>query len=1056
MAWLNRLQQAGNMIVRVLGRWMLALGLGVLILGGLVAVIGGASADAAPESIERDWEPVIVIGAELGHLQGTPTDELFVYAHRESHWQQVPFQVDEKASGVYTSTQGNPLDGDDEIAFMAADLGDRPADEDIATSLPIDPTWYRIEVTDPLSPTAGGWAYVVRSASLSASSPETYASFDPVTERIVTSRYALGFLAGHPGLDYLALNGSGEDILDRTKLRLYVFGSLAGTEENLEAPAPVPVKDGPVRVIMPRRSVIGYQALFHIRIDEELPSPYTTAARLSTDFSPDIVPATYYDANTPAGVAIDGEPDGVPETPLSGWCQVSSDTGSLVQVSDASGSGGTPKSYYKDNKTVDANDTGDGVSYGDAGTRVEDPEDAVVYYSWIYVLPGSQPNVGAAYADYVAHPLQVTATPGLSCPAPLVGVSISGPSLGDTDETLVFTANPEPSDATEPITYTWSEDGLVSGQGTPEAAYRWESAGEKQVEVAARNCGGQDVSDARSVTISEGCAVAIAGVTISGPDSGYTDAELGFSATVDPPDATEPITYMWSSDGLIEGAGTASAIYRWATAGTHLIGVGVENCGGLASDSHAVVVSEPPSCDRPLTGVSLSGPSSGDTDETLVFTASPEPGNATGPITYTWSEDGLVSGQGESEVAYRWAGAGEKEVEVTARNCGGQDVSDSRSVTISEGCAVAIAGVTISGPDSGDTGAALGFSATVDPPDATEPITYTWSSDGLIEGAGTANVTYQWATTGTHVISVTVQNCGGLASDSHAVVVSEPPSCDHPLTGVSLSGPGVGETDETLVFTASPEPGNATEPITYAWSEDGLVSGQGESEAAYRWAGAGEKQVEVTARNCGGQDVSDSRSVTISEGCAVAIAGVTISGPDSGYADAELGFSATVDPPDATEPITYTWSSDGLIEGAGTASAIYRWATTGTHLIGVGVQNCGGLASDSHAVVVSEPPSCDHPLTGVSLSGPSLGDTDETLVFTASPEPSEATEPITYAWSEDGLVSGQGESEAAYRWASAGEKQVEVTARNCGGQVFKDSQPVEVREHVYLPVVMRH
>jgi hypothetical protein len=412
VVWLNRLEQAGNMIVSVLRRWILALALGVLILGGLSVVKGDASADGTAHAIERGWEPVIVTGAELGHLQGTPTDDLSVYAHREGHWQQIPFQVDEKVSGVYTSTQGSPLDTDDEVVFMAADLGDRPAVEDIATSLPIDPAWYRIEVTDPVSPTARGWAYVVRSASLTETFAQRYAWFDPVAERITTSHYALGFLPDHPGFDYLALNGSEEDILDRTKLRVHLFGGLATVDENdLAAPDPAPVKDGPVRVIVPRRGVMGYQGMFHIWIDEELPSG-TTAARLSTDYSAGVVPATYYDANTSGGVPIDGEADDVPETPLSEWRQISSGTGSLVQVSDVSGSGGTPTNYYMDSETADPKDTGDQVSYGDTGTRVDGPDDAVVYYTWLYVLPGSQPNVGEQYAAYVAHPLQVKAVFG--------------------------------------------------------------------------------------------------------------------------------------------------------------------------------------------------------------------------------------------------------------------------------------------------------------------------------------------------------------------------------------------------------------------------------------------------------------------------------------------------------------------------------------------------------------------------------------------------------------------------------------------------------------------
>jgi hypothetical protein len=83
------------------------------------------------------------------------------------------------------------------------------------------------------------------------------------------------------------------------------------------------------------------------------------------------------------------------------------------------------------------------------------------------------------------------------------------------------------------------------------------------------------------------------------------------------------------------------------------------------------------------------------------------------------------------------------------------------------------------------------------------------------------------------------------------------------LTGVSVTGPTAGETDETLIFTASPQPGDATTPITYTWSSDGLVGGQGTAEATYRWSNTGIKTVQVTARNSGGEDVTDSQDVDI-------------------------------------------------------------------------------------------------------------------------------------------------------------------------------------------------
>ena len=102
------------------------------------------------------------------------------------------------------------------------------------------------------------------------------------------------------------------------------------------------------------------------------------------------------------------------------------------------------------------------------------------------------------------------------------------------------------------------------------------------------------------------------------------------------------------------------------------------------------------------------------------------------------------------------------------------------------------------------------------------------------------------------------------------------------------------------------------------------------------------------------------------------------------------------------------------------------------------------------------PPVCEHPLIGVSVGGPSSGETGENLTFTASITSSNATPPITYTWSSDGLVSGQGTANATYRWSQAGDYQITVSAGNCGG-LKNDSHTIEIGiKYVYLPLVVRN
>jgi len=373
------------------------------------------AAGRTASAIERDPEPVVVTGAHLPRLVGTPTDSLFVYAYRDGDLVQIPFQVDEVASGAYTNTIGNPFDADDEIAFMASDLGGLLPDDEIIEELPISLSWYQVEVSDLLSPTARGWAYVVRSNSLTKTFTETYVSFDPSTKRITTTAYALGYPVDYPGFDYLALNHNAQNILDRTKIRLEISGGKYD-EENIAAyvdMGPItPTRDGPVRVILPKRGMMAYRSLVSTSMSQTLDIT-PTFARFSTDFNVNATGATFYNQAVPLGVTIDGVTDTVPAEPLSPWYQVTHDTGTIVQVGDSSGMGGTQTNYYKDNATLDTLDTGDQRSYGDVGVQIDSPEPIFSYYTRLYFLPPQMGNVAETYVGYFQNPLQVTTTPSL-------------------------------------------------------------------------------------------------------------------------------------------------------------------------------------------------------------------------------------------------------------------------------------------------------------------------------------------------------------------------------------------------------------------------------------------------------------------------------------------------------------------------------------------------------------------------------------------------------------------------------------------------------------------
>ena len=85
--------------------------------------------------------------------------------------------------------------------------------------------------------------------------------------------------------------------------------------------------------------------------------------------------------------------------------------------------------------------------------------------------------------------------------------------------------------------------------------------------------------------------------------------------------------------------------------------------------------------------------------------------------------------------------------------------------------------------------------------------------------------------------------------------------------------------------------------------------------------------------------------------CPHPLSGVSISGPTSGYTDTAYVFAAAVSPANASTPITYTWTP-APTAGSG-AQVTYTWATTGTHVITVRAENCGGVVTVTHTIVIS-------------------------------------------------------------------------------------------------------
>ena len=241
-----------------------------------------ASAGEKEKNLARTYDPILIVGEKAPSLKGVPVDSLALFVWRDGSPVQIPFQVDEKTpNGHYvfahyfknSEIDDGLLDANDEMVFMAADMGSRPANI----------TWPKgatdcveIIATDPDD---GGvaFAYLFSFKDTAPTCPVDYVICRPEKDEIETVDFFTAYDPDAPiSTDRLIIKpsfgGSGYDVADRLKIRVKAKTALNlveiyRTEEdfNVEITA---YTDGSVRVLRQTRA---WQTLFW-----GIPSPSST------------------------------------------------------------------------------------------------------------------------------------------------------------------------------------------------------------------------------------------------------------------------------------------------------------------------------------------------------------------------------------------------------------------------------------------------------------------------------------------------------------------------------------------------------------------------------------------------------------------------------------------------------------------------------------------------------------------------------------------------------------------------------------------------------------
>jgi len=475
------------------------LGRGLPALFGLWFVFGVPLHAQTPSHLKA-IQPVVLTGGQFPEFAGVPVGEISLWAFDASSgsWKALPFQIDERgSSGSYFSTDDGILDGNDELVFMVSDFGDAATDTNwIPDAASRNYPRYEIVVTDPEHPDSHlyGYLYRVIPPAVPPSVPHLVL-IDPRTQDIYSDQYRIGF--GQNGLPNRIIvpnsaGGNGLDFLDRLKIHIVaqVQGFSGPTQiqitENGIRKQGVKFKVGPVRII---RSII-FKIVVDLGALGQIESPDTyyfpiffypysmavqadsidlsltnqlnikiLSVRYSLDLNPNALGMKFTNPNN-SGILIDGQPDQVNKEiqPGLNYQMVTGNPGTLVSLLEVPAIGSQQQLYYCESttgSTCDGTlDTGDSLSYGDAGFRVTgtDIQGVLRFWSTIYMLPGNQPaDTGAKLLNDTQNPFTIS----LSLQNSKVSVSEKGSQAVAPATFQVHAAYPNPFRANVPGTQAY-------------------------------------------------------------------------------------------------------------------------------------------------------------------------------------------------------------------------------------------------------------------------------------------------------------------------------------------------------------------------------------------------------------------------------------------------------------------------------------------------------------------------------------------------------------------------------------------------------------------------
>jgi len=477
----------------------------------IVVVVGAATGVIAQtNTLDRDRDPVVIVGGNLSSLAGLAIDQVVAFKY-QSGWAQIPVQIDERkvvdyrdvydgvvGAGLTTLAYADPntycgadtdptFDSDDELVFMAKDAGDRAAPGAGEPAGTVAGSGVELAITDALDGGAG-YVYLFQTdGTLSPDAGQDYVS------------YTFHLLAGEYIPDYDTSNGpnpedseafsayyrthfsdrwirdevnvyagaaSGVDVLDRHKDLFYpgVCNRSEDTFSNAEGAFFVN-KDGPVRAL---RSYMGANSgPLTQRVHRFYERRHDSATHLRVhaipgmvdfyDYSPAATGMTYYNDLNTSGVTVDGVPDTVTAGEIQ-WEMVTGAQGALL-ISHRLETDISPFGYtlfYSDDSSPSYTQcTGDAFEYASSGAWIAqaipntDPAGSPPIYYLTHTRVIGYEAPGQAVADAALHHNQANTPLAVAVQSyqPTVSLTLTVVKAPSSSVDL----DPEPNDANLPV-----------------------------------------------------------------------------------------------------------------------------------------------------------------------------------------------------------------------------------------------------------------------------------------------------------------------------------------------------------------------------------------------------------------------------------------------------------------------------------------------------------------------------------------------------------------------------------------------------------------------------